>query len=149
MPRVKDRQAVAAKVLEMVSSGLTIARACEWAGVSLTAFRNWRRDDVSLSVALKKAEIEFEAQHLANITTAAAESWQASAWLLERKFKKRYAKITYAQDPRPKKDEADESPILIRIPTVNEHAKGPAKTETTVAGLKAKRNPKRKPKADA
>jgi hypothetical protein len=147
MARVKDRKAVADKVLEMVSSGLTIARACEWAGITPAAFRNWRRDDVSLSCALKKAEIEFEARHLANITAAASESWQASAWILERKFKKRYAKITYAHEPKQKQDDADEAAVLIRIPTREEFDRTVGKTDTAIASLKPKRP--RKPKADA
>ena len=53
--RIKDRQAVAAKVLEMVSNGLTIRRACEWAGVSPLTFWKWRMKDGNLGKALKKA----------------------------------------------------------------------------------------------
>lgn len=147
MARIKDRKAVAAKILEMVANGLTIRRACEWAGITERAFRKWRTDDVPLGSALKKAEIEFEARHLANITTAAFESWQASAWILERKFKKRYAKITYTHEPKQKQDEADEAAVLIRIPTREEFDRATAKTETAVASLKAKRP--RKPNADA
>lgn len=146
MARIKDRQAVAAKVIEMVSSGLTIARACEWAGITPAAFRKWRRGDVSLSFALKKAEIEFEARHLANITTAATESWQASAWILERKFKKRYAKVTYTYDPKPKEEEAEEATVLFRPPTKDEFEKMKPGTEKAVASLKGKRP---KPKRDA
>lgn len=144
--RIKDRQAVAAKVIEMVSNGLTISRACEWAGVSVTAFRNWRRDNVSLSVALKKAEIEFEAKHLENITKAGSDSWQASAWILERKFKKRYAKVSYSYEPKPKEDDADEATVLFRPPTKEEYQKMKSGTEKAVASLKVKRQ---KPKRDA
>lgn len=144
--RIKDRQAVAAKVLEMVSNGLTIRRACEWAGIEESTFRKWRTLDVTLSHALKKAEIEFEARHLANITTAATESWQASAWILERKFKKRYAKVSYSYEPKPKEDDADEATVLFRPPTKEEYQKMKSGTEKAVASLKVKRQ---KPKRDA
>lgn len=147
MARVKDRKAVAAKVIEMVSNGLTIARACEWAGVAPVTFRQWKQGDSSLAIALKKAEIDFEAMHLANITTASAESWQASAWLLERKFKKRYAKITYAQDPKPKTEDPSESAVLIRIPTKEEFAKQKEQVDKASLPMKPKRS--RKPKANA
>lgn len=147
MARVKDRKAVAAKVIEMVSNGLTIARACEWAGIKPSTFRHWRLDDTTLAHALKKAEIDFEAMHLANITTAASESWQASAWLLERKFKKRYAKITYAQDPKPKTEDLSEAAVLIRIPTKEEFAR--QKEQVDKASLSAKPKRPRKPKANA
>jgi len=146
MARIKDRQAVAAKVLEMVSNGLTIRRACEWAGVSPVTFRKWRLKDGTLGNALKKAEIEFEATHLANITTAATDSWQASAWILERKFKKRYAKVSYSYEPKPKDDDAEEATVLFRPPTNAEYQKMKAGTEKAVASLKSRRP---KPKRDA
>lgn len=149
MARIKDRQAVAAKVIEMVSSGLTIRRACEWAGVSEKTFRSWRAADGSLSAALKKAEIEFESIHLERISDASKgqePDWKASAWLLERKFPKRYARRTITYEPKPKEDEADEATVLFRPPTKDEFRKMRGGTEKAVASLKPKRV---KPKKDA
>lgn len=149
MARIKDREAVAAKVIEMVSNGLTLRRACEWAGVAERTFRKWRSSDGPLETALKKAEIEFEAMHLGRISDASKGDegdWKASAWLLERKFKKRYAKVSYSYDPKPKEDEADEATVLFRPPTKAEYQKMKAGTEKAVASLKAKRT---KPKRDA
>lgn len=138
--RIKDRKAVADKILEMVANGLTIRRACAWAGISEVTFRKWRLKDGTLGNALKKAEIEFENEHLKNIRTAGKNSWQASAWILERKFKKRYGKTTY--DAKPKEDDADEATVLFRPPTRAEYERMKARTEKpekAVASLKMKR----------
>lgn len=45
--------------------------------------------------SLKKAEAQFKAVHVNNIIQAGKEKrhWQASAWLLERKYPKEYGKI--------------------------------------------------------
>lgn len=40
---------------------------------------------------MRASEGELEAELLTTIKTHAADSWQAAAWLLERKWQKRYA----------------------------------------------------------
>lgn len=92
MGKAKDRDLVSAVVLNYVKAGLTVERACLAAGVGVTTFRDWRRASPSLSVALKKAESEFELKHIQNISVHASDDWKASAWVLERKFPERYAK---------------------------------------------------------
>lgn len=94
MGKVKpmDKQLVTDVVLNYVRSGLFIKQACLAAGVAESTFRDWRRADPSLAVALKKAEAEFERVHVQNITMHGAKDWKASAWLMERKFPERYAK---------------------------------------------------------
>ncbi|CAB5194798.1 hypothetical protein UFOVP178_34 [uncultured Caudovirales phage] len=92
MGKPLDKQLVTDVVLNYVRSGLFIKQACLAAGVGEATFRDWRRGDPSLSVALKKAEAEFERVHIQNITTHAAKDWKASAWMLERKYPQRYAK---------------------------------------------------------
>lgn len=92
MGKPKDKQLVTDVVLNYVRSGLFVEQACLAAGVGVTTFRTWRREDQSLSAALKKAEAEFERTHIQNITTHAAKDWKASAWMLERKYPQRYAK---------------------------------------------------------
>jgi len=42
--------------------------------------------------ALEPATAQFEITHIENIAKASKASWQASAWLLERKYPERYAR---------------------------------------------------------
>ncbi len=46
-----------------------------------------------LSKSLKKSESRFKAYHIQQIHKASKTTWQASAWLLERKYPKEYAKV--------------------------------------------------------
>lgn len=112
MARAKDRELVSAVVLNYVRNGLPIAQACLAAGVAHSTFRSWKQSNQSLSIALKKAESEFELKHIQNITVHASESWQASAWILERKFPERYAKRVINVEPK----QADSSGVLVKVP---------------------------------
>ena len=87
--------------------GLSQKKAADFAGISETTFYRWQREFVKIDRAclgnperinnaddlnlwefcqsLKKAKIEGELSHIANITEAANSGvWQASAWFLER-----------------------------------------------------------------
>lgn len=112
MARAKDRELVSAVVLNYVRNGLPIAQACLAAGVSTRTFREWKKVSPPLSAALKKAESEFELKHIQNINVHASESWQASAWILERKFPERYAKRVINVEPK----QVDSSGILVKVP---------------------------------
>lgn len=112
MARAKDRELVSAVVLNYVRNGLPIAQACLAAGVSARTFREWKKVSPPLSAALKKAESEFELKHIQNINVHASESWQASAWILERKFPERYAKRVINVEPK----QVDSSGILVKVP---------------------------------
>lgn len=46
-----------------------------------------------LKEGIKKAEAAFKAFHIQNITKASKKEWQASAWILERRYPKEFAKI--------------------------------------------------------
>jgi hypothetical protein len=51
----------------------------------------WRSELPDFDRAILAAEAEFIETQVANIRTAAKTSWQASAWLLERKFPEFYS----------------------------------------------------------
>ena len=82
------------KIVEGIRSGMTIRLACACAGITTETFYYWKdkgrqgiagykefNDDVG------KAEMDSVSIHLENIAAAARKgSWQASAWILERRF---------------------------------------------------------------
>lgn len=51
-----------------------------------------------LAHALKKADAEREANLVSRIMRASDDTWQAAAWLLERKYPERYARPTRPED---------------------------------------------------
>lgn len=89
-----------------ISNGLTNKDACAVCGVPEETFYSWLRDaengegnkshlalKIKLGQSLKKAESQFKAHHLGNINKCAEGDWKASAWMLERKFPKEYARV--------------------------------------------------------
>ncbi len=47
---------------------------------------------VELVEAIKHADAKFKAYHLSNINRASRTTWQASAWMLERRFPEEYGR---------------------------------------------------------
>lgn len=91
--------------LSAVRLGMSIKSACDYADISEEAFFYWQREgDKELAAGrekgkhaqflkrYKKAKAEFQARHMARITQAADDgTWQASAWLLERRCPEEFA----------------------------------------------------------
>lgn len=73
-------------ICELVKAGLSLNRAAEKLHVHHSTISRWREALPEFDAAVAAAEAEFIAGELANIRAAAKKSWQASAWLLERKF---------------------------------------------------------------
>jgi hypothetical protein len=113
MARAKDRETLIPIILDNISNGGTIRISCMAAGVSYRSFREWVQADPQLSAHLKKANSDFELRHVRNIQTMATDDWKASAWLLERKFPKRYSRRLVISEP-PKATE--DTGILVRVP---------------------------------
>ncbi len=113
MARIHDRETLIPIILDNISNGGTIGVSCLAAGVAYTTFRDWVKADPSLSVDLKRANTEFELRHVRNIQTMSTDDWKASAWLLERKFPKRYSRrLVISEPPRLTEDTG----ILVRVP---------------------------------
>ncbi len=73
-------------ICELVKNGLSLSHAAERLHVHHTTVGRWRKELPAFDSAILAAEAEFIDAQIANIRTAAKTSWQASAWLLERKF---------------------------------------------------------------
>lgn len=96
----KCTPAVRASILAAVAEGAFDYRAAQLCGVSKRTFSAWktRGERNPRTVygdfvrSLKQASAEGEHYHVKNIRERASESWQASAWYLERKHHQRWGK---------------------------------------------------------
>ena len=77
---------ILAAICELVKNGLSVSHAAEKLHVHHSTVARWRKELAEFDTAILAAEAEFIDSQIANIRTAAKTSWQASAWLLERKF---------------------------------------------------------------
>lgn len=72
-------------------------------GVTRETYSRWinhpkTENQRQLAHALKKADAEREANLVSRIMRASDDTWQAAAWLLERKYPERYARPTRPDD---------------------------------------------------
>lgn len=102
-PRIASEPEAVRGFLECLSLGLTIADACAYSGLSESAYHEWmakaraaresgkRNEYAKFAEEVEKAKAEFVRNNVAIIQKAAmARSWQAAAWLLERRRPKDY-----------------------------------------------------------
>lgn len=84
------------KILASLTMGMTIKEACIFAEIDESTFYNWRKnysEDPQFKdffKSLKKAEVQGKMKHIQKIFEE--QSWQASAWWLERKFPEEFAR---------------------------------------------------------
>ncbi len=88
----------AKRIVDAVAQGATRAVAAEAANVDRNTLLGWLRKGregvepyASFLDRVKTAEAKGEAELLSTIRIASGKSWQAAAWLLERRHPKRYA----------------------------------------------------------
>lgn len=96
---------IKADFLKAIKMGLSIEKACEYAGVNELTFYNYqnkaeedekagKKDTVYIKFIkdFKKARASCVIKHVSIIEEASNKgSWQASAWMLERRFAKDFA----------------------------------------------------------
>ena len=83
--------------LRLCRAGLPDCQIAAALGVRPETFSIWRNhpkteNQIQLSKAMKKADAEREAALVTRIMRASDDTWQAAAWLLERRYPDRYAK---------------------------------------------------------
>jgi transposase len=102
--KFEDEQ-VWARLNQALSVGAYIEDACIFAGISSRQFRRWRElaekevePYASRWVEIQKSEAQAVVRNLFNIQNAANNgTWQASAWILERKYPEKYARKDFVQ----------------------------------------------------
>ena len=100
MSRLKLTPEVLSTIIEGVRLGMTYADAAKAAGIGRSTFYNWKLKGErgrrglykDLLDKLKAAEMEGMKANLQTIHNASKDSWQAAAWLLERRFPQQWAK---------------------------------------------------------
>lgn len=96
----KYNAALVDRVAASIELGMTWARAAEASGVGLSTLHEWRQRGeagealfVDLVERLKKAEANGIARALESIRSASeGGAWQASAWILERRYPADYGR---------------------------------------------------------
>lgn len=91
-PRTKTTDEGKAAVLKALRAGNFVSTAAALGRVSRATVYQWRVDDPEFAESYRVAIAESENAHVANITTAAIDNWQASAWFLERRAHRQWAK---------------------------------------------------------
>lgn len=81
------------QLLKAISDGLPYKAACNLTGICFDTFNEWKKENSEFLDQVKKAEAEAIVRRLKTIEQAAEMgSWQASAWLLERRHPDMFGK---------------------------------------------------------
>lgn len=96
---VKFTDEIKQKLIVYRQNGLSKAKCAKMAGINESTLYDWIKKGKKAKrgkyrewyLAFEKAYVEFEAYHLQNIIDD--DSWQSSAWILERKFKDEYSRF--------------------------------------------------------
>lgn len=123
---MKYTEARVKKICGAVAEGLSYQDAAALAGINRHTLSAWRKTYPDFADALEQAESEFVRHHVGNIAAAADKgTWQASAWLLERKFPAMFAlraelRLNQVEEPDSEEDDWDE--ILADSPELQQMA---------------------------
>ena len=79
-----------AKIVDAVYCGLKESDAGELVGIGHEKLDKWKLKNSKLRRDLKKASRLFKLERLKSIRSAGGKSWQAEAWLLERKYNEEF-----------------------------------------------------------
>lgn len=91
-----DREGVR-EAIRLTRMGLNDRDIAAYIGVAPQTYSTWRNHPKTkmqqeLAEALKKAEVERKGALLSRVLKATDESWQAAAWMLERRYPAEYAR---------------------------------------------------------
>ena len=93
------------RLAQVISVGAYIEQACVFAGISSRQYRRWRElaekgvePYASRWTEIEQSEAQAIVRNLFNIQNAAnSGTWQASAWILERKYPDKFARKDFVQ----------------------------------------------------
>ena len=82
---------IANEICDYVEGGSTQKDAAIMCGIVEETFYAWRKEKSEFSESLKKAHANHKKTLLKTIADASDKSWQAAAWILERRYKEDYS----------------------------------------------------------
>lgn len=85
-------------ILEALGDGMTQRDASMLAGISEDTLCIWKRTNSEFSEQMGQKAIEYKQKLMKRIEKAGEKDWKATAWLLERKFKKDFSTDTKDQE---------------------------------------------------
>ena len=88
-------------ILDSIRSGATQRDASALAGISEDTLSRWKREDTDFAEQMRQKEIEFKMENVKIVRKAAEKTWQAAAWLLERKYPNEYTNKVRIEEPEP------------------------------------------------
>jgi hypothetical protein len=88
-------------ILDAIRSGASQRDASALAGISEDTLSLWKRQDSDFSEQMRQKEIGFKTDQVKIIQKAAQRSWQAAAWLLERKYPNEYTNRVRIEQSEP------------------------------------------------
>lgn len=104
------------RLLASLRLGATHRIAAQCAGIGVSTMRDWLRDKPMFADAVREAEAYGAVLMLERITTAANEgTWQAAAWLLERRYPDMYGRFPENARRAAVGDSVDEVRVVIDI----------------------------------
>lgn len=82
--KTKVDPVIAAKIVEVLSSGATIKDTCAYVGIHIDTYYDWCNKFSEFSDAVEKARATAKVSSVAVIRKASQTNWTAAAWFLER-----------------------------------------------------------------
>lgn len=97
--RIELTEARRGRLLEALEAGATLRMAAAACGVSEDTLARWRERDAGLQAAIDEAEAAGAVAALETIKAAAKSgTWQAAAWLLERRYPREYGRMARTEE---------------------------------------------------
>jgi hypothetical protein len=84
-------------ILRGIRLGLHAERAAQAAGVSVGAFKMWKKRHPEFVASIKEAEATAEQGFLARLLRHTEKQWTACAWMLERRWPERWSKREHVE----------------------------------------------------
>lgn len=107
------------KLCQAIELGATYRLACQYAGIAESVFYEWKAENAEFAEAIQKAEGKGAISHLARIKQASTDgNWQASAWVLERRYPDEYGRRVIDTTVRGDK----EAPLRIEVTYADDSA---------------------------
>lgn len=105
-------------LVAMLRAGNYVKVACQAVGLPVPTYDEWMRRGrdgeprfAPFAQAIEEARAMGEVRNVAVISAAAPENWQAAAWILERSYPERWARLSQREKAEPEPQEKPQDPF--------------------------------------